>query len=313
MDRKYLMGVGDGLVRSDMKEKWDTYVSANLRSNLLKLAIKDAYSFYCGFFKHDCKSLDLDELVSEYIIELKHARELNLFKTGGVREKDHINLWCLSRVLLPALYIESGVFIGSSLHAFLKSSKLEKIIAIDPNLGKLKIAKKDIPNGVFIDDKDFSEIDIQNPPANSLVYFDDHINTAKRIIQACDKGLKYLLFDDSTGIEGTCQRLYPAVPTIPMIMNWEYFNLHDEIKWIWQPAQILELNFKNVIKKLISGKVPTNKSVQLKIDEQFIEQCKLAKSVIKRYSKIPDLGDYIPQTFPEKMVDTSKFLVELIN
>ena len=53
------------------------------------------------------------------------------------------------------------------------------------------------------------------------------------------------------------------------------------------------------------------KSVQPKMDEVFSDQCKQAKSLVKKHSKIPDLGEYIPQAFPKGMIDTTKYLLEL--
>ena len=107
---------------------------------------------------------------------------------------------------------------GSSIHAFMNSPAIKKIFAIDPDLRNLKIPRKSIPGAELIDEKDFSQIDFVLSGMKALVYFDDHIDTARRIIQASQKGFRYVLFDDSTGLEGICQRFYPAIPTIPMIM-----------------------------------------------------------------------------------------------
>ncbi|MDP1171564.1 hypothetical protein, partial [Klebsiella pneumoniae] len=84
----------------------------------------------------------------------------------------------------------------------------------------------------FIGDMDFSELqlDIEDDEV-SLAYFDDHVDSAARILQASEKGLKYLVFDDSTGLEGVCQRAYPAVPTIPMILDIECFRPGDRMAW----------------------------------------------------------------------------------
>jgi hypothetical protein len=311
MEKKYFMGMNDKLVRSTTREYHDTYINSTLRIKLLKLSIDEAFNFYNTFFNFNNRDISLDDLVTEYNIEFKHARSLDLFKAGGIREKDHINLWCLGRVLSPELYIESGVYIGSSLHAFLNSPKLNRIIAIDPNLSNLKITKKDFSNVELIDKQDFSQLKIKNIPEKSLVYFDDHINTANRIIQANEKGIKYLLFDDSTGLEGICQRLYPPVPTIPMIMNWESFDLNDEINWTWYKVNKPDIKSKNLFLNLFRQKNRNIKNVSFTIDKEFLDQCKQARIFIKKCSRIPDLGIYIPQTFPERMVDTTKYLIEL--
>lgn len=295
MDKKYLMGSGDGLLRSVSDDATQTtFISPSLRTNLIILAIKKAYNFYSDFFDKPILNLDYHNLVNEYEQAFSNAHSLGLFLKGGIDEKDHLNLWCLSHVLSPEIYVESGVFIGSSLHAFIQSSTIKKVIAIDPDLSKLKIAKNNIPDIELIDDKDFSQIDIDLIKKEAIVYFDDHINTADRIIQASKKGFRYVLFDDSTGLEGVCQRLYPAIPTIPMIMNVEIFNSNDMLSWtFYRPNQTDGIR------------------VSLTITQEFIDKCTKAKKLIKKYNKIPDLGEFIPQSHPRQMVDISKYLIEL--
>ena len=61
---------------------------------------------------------------------------------------------------------------------------------------------------------DFSKYNFKDENlTSSLVYFDDHINTAERILQASDKGFKNLIFDDSCGLMGTVERIYPSLPS----------------------------------------------------------------------------------------------------
>lgn len=307
MDKKYLMGNDDGLVRSTNFDVKETYINKRLKKNLLVKCISLSFEFYSDLFNKECRNINFDKIYNDYLAELDDAKSIGLFKTGGVRIKDHINFWCLGRVLKPKLYIESGVFIGSSLHAFINCPGLSKIIAIDPNLKYLKINTQSYQHIELNDRDDFSQIKVKEIPDINLTYFDDHINTASRIIQSHNLGLKYLLFDDSTGIEGVCQRLYPAVPTIPMIMNWELFSLGDKINWVWKNPQINKRAI-NIFTKKVKHK---NKNVSLIIDETFLEQCKLARSYVKKYTKILDLGTFMPQIYPEKMVDTTKYLIEL--
>lgn len=313
MEKTFLMGSNDFLTRNPSNKISDTFISNELKQDLLKICMKEAFSFYENFFNINSTELDLDMLFENYIEDLEEANSFNLFQVGGVREKDHVNFWCLSKVLSPQLYVESGVFIGSSLHAFSKTSTLEKIIAIDPNLNALKIPKQNLPTTEFIGNQDFSQIEIEDIPENSLVYFDDHINTASRIIQAKQKGFKYLLFDDSTGLEGVCQRLYPATPTVPMIVNWEILKPSHVIEWTWSSPVPLKNNLKNRMKKIMGRSLSNKTRVQLKIDKIMIEQCKEANSLIKQYSKIPDFGEFLPQRIPEGVIDTTKYIIELVD
>lgn len=310
MDKQYLMGNNNVLTRSGSDTDQVTFISPRLRSNLIRFAMMRAFDFYSTFLGESFLALDYEKLITEYEQDFSHALSLGLLKAGGICEKDHLNLWCLSRAFAPEVYIESGVFIGSSLHAFIKSPKLKKVIAIDPNLSKLKIPKADIPGAVLINDKDFSQLEIDCTDSKSLVYFDDHINTADRILQASQKGLTHLLFDDSTGFEGICQRLYPAVPTIPMIMNCDLLSPGDELSWTFRRSS--SKGFKGFVKRaILRNSSQNNIRVSLRITKDFINKCQQAKKRINKCCKILDLGEYIPQLHPGRTADTSKFLIEL--
>lgn len=289
MDKKFLMGVDDWLTRSSASatEK-STYVSPRLRRNLITAAISHSYDVYSSFLEIRAESVNFAKLAAEYESHYRQAISFGLFSAGGIREKDHLSFWCLGQLLAPEAYVESGVFIGSSLHAFISSPGMKKIFAIDPDLSKLRIPRENIAGAELIDDKDFSQIAFSLSNMKSLVYFDDHINTARRVLQASDKGFRYLLFDDSTGLEGICQRMYPAIPTVPMIMNASILNSGDELAWSIGSTRL-----------------------KLTISEELIEECLEAKKLIKKCGVIADLGEFVPLQYPEPMKDGSKYLVEL--
>lgn len=301
MDEQYLMGSRDTVRRTVNSLDKATVLTPGLRLRLLAAAIQNAFEFYANFFERAAPNIDCDRLALEYEREFAHALSLGLFQPGGVREKDHLNFWCLGQVFAPVAYIESGVFIGSSLHAFLRSPNLEKVIGIDPNLKNLRVPSAEIPGATLIDDKDFSQIELQDLPPKTLAYFDDHIDTTDRILQASEKGLKYVLFDDSTGLEGICQRLYPAIPTIPMILNHSLLRVGDEMSWTHGMP-------KGNLKK---GGFDPDIRLTLRITEELLDKCRRASSSIEKCQKIPDLCDYIPQLYPEPAFETTKFLVKL--
>lgn len=302
MDKKFLMGNGDFLKRAVVSSKGTTTMSPELRLRLYSLAINHSIDFFQNALSMRLE-VEYNQLAKQYLNVLDKAYSLGLFTIGGVREKDHLHLWCLAQVLQPKLYVESGVFMGSSLHAMLSSGIANDVVAIDPNLDKLKLNKSQYPNVQFIDDQDFSQITLNNVPEDTLAYFDDHINTAARIHQAAEKGIKYLVFDDSTGFEGVCQRLYPAIPTLPMIMHPEVLVEGEQMSWFFTPSQKSGLS--------VLGKKPKTHEVTLEITADFIDTCMQTKSLIKSCTMLPNLGEFIPQRQPEKMLDNSKYLVLL--
>ncbi len=297
------------LSRAAAKGGTQTAISSRLHTKLIGAAIDQACRFYANFFASET-AVDPENLVSSYQESFADALELGLFAEGGIREKDHLNLWCLSNTLQPEIYVESGVFIGSSLHAFISSQHIKKVVAIDPNLSKLRVSTDEVPEAKLIDGADFSEIDFSLNGEKSLIYFDDHINTANRILQAAEKGFRYLVFDDSTGLEGVCQRLYPATPTIPMIMHHEYFSVGDELSWTFHKP--VEPEFKSMAKGMIQNLANlASERVTMSITQDFVDLCQAARDCVARCEKIPDLGDFIPQSRPNRTIDTSKYLVEL--
>jgi hypothetical protein len=83
------------------------------------------------------------------------------------------------------------------------------------------------------------------------------------------------------------------------------------LSWTFRPTSSGS-KLKQIIKQIIlRKKIHNNIRVSLHITDELIEECRQAQSLIKKWKKIPDLGKYIPQLYPEKMIDTSKYLIEL--
>jgi hypothetical protein len=293
MQPKFLMTQGTTLSRKASNRFEPTELTEGLFRRLVALSMKTALGFYSDFFQRSAPVVD-DALLDSYLPAFQEALGLGLFRGDGIAEKNHVSFWCLSKVLDPRVYIESGVFTGSSLHAFLRGVGQCKIIAIDPHLGNLKIPREMLGDTQLVADQDFSQITLDIGAGDTgVVYFDDHIDTANRIQQTCAKGLRYLLIDDSTGFEGICQRLYPAVPTIPIILNADDFSVGDYLSWSFPQGN------------------GTFTRTTLQFDEALLERCREARRRIRRCEKIPDLGDFLPQVAPDRTVNTTKYLLEL--
>lgn len=305
MDKQFHMSSDSIIKRSKMKFK-ETQISEGLERRLLSIAIQKALEAYSEFFERKT-SLDASTLIDKYYCFKEKAKTMGLFTVGGIREKDHLNLFCLGHALSPDLYVESGVFMGGSLHAFSGSSP-RRMIAIDPSLDHVKEEIRTLPNIETVSAKDFSELDFNANKEKSLVYFDDHINTAKRIMQASDKGFKYVLFDSSTGLEGITQRLYPAIPTIPMIMNSEAFEESDRIEWSYANQAT---SLTGLIKSLIRAR---SLRAELVITKELIAECVEARMLIKRCVALPSLADFIPEYNPNRRCkDGTKWLLEILS
>ena len=294
-------------------------ISTSLKKSFIYLAIKYSFDFFKTFFqKESFENFDFEELASEYLKVVDNAYTFNLFTAGGILEKDFLLLWCLHKCFRTEGYIESGVFIGSSLYAAISALKDASIIGIDPNLKNLKLPNHLVSKCKLIDDKDFSEINFENISKNkSIVFFDDHINAAERIIESHYKGLKYLIFDDAGGLDDISKKLYPSFPTIPIIMNADFLSPGEEFSWIYKRGLIKDeifMTWKKKFKKIYQI-IKGSKSIKVtaKFDEALVNKCLFAKSLIKKSVVLPDLGSYIlPRKPMETTTNGSKYIVQLI-
>ena len=66
MDKKFLMGVKDWLIRRSAEIGESTYVSPSLRKKLIMAAMSRAYDFYSDFFDTPVTNIDFEKLAAEY-------------------------------------------------------------------------------------------------------------------------------------------------------------------------------------------------------------------------------------------------------
>ena len=286
--------------------KLDGFVSSEEMS---KACFKMAFEEIVSFLKNEMlvevkRHHELESLESDFNLDLKSAQRSGLIGSGGVPEKNYLALWLISAIIKPDLYVESGFYKGSSIHAVSRNSR--KIIGFDPNHKNYK-AELVGHNNIELHSHDFRQHDFGTLPQKTLLYFDDHINTAKRIIQASSKGYKLLIFDDSCGLMGTSERMWPALPSIFFINNIDKFKIGDYVEW---PKSLFRE--KTFLASRIKLRVKT-KSVQnrFEITKEVVELCNEAKSLIKISKKIPEMNDYIvtPRALPVN--DTSQHMVSL--
>ncbi len=307
------------LIRKSSNKCTSPITSSNIQSFFLKEAVKECYEFFDNFFetfksKSLCEKNDEEfkNLADEIIISIKRGENFKLFNFGGIPKRDFVTLWCLFKYLQPSKYTESGVFIGSSLFSCIEASPKTKILGIDPNLRPFKIPKTEIGNVILTDKYDFEEsASMIGNQGTSLAYFDCHINSAIRIIQAALKGYDYVIFDDSLGLEGTTAKKYPAFPTIPFIVHSEDLKINDYIKWSYS-SRIQNNTFKELVKSIFGNMTfSAYQEISGVFSESLIELCKEAKEKIEKYAKLPQLGDFVLPNNYSQGNDSSKFIIKL--
>lgn len=115
---------------------------------------------------------------------------------GGMKSHGNFFLWYLLKDINPSLVIESGVFRGQSTWMIEQAAPNAKIIAIDPEPKPRE--KKYISAKAQYLMEDFSQLVLDKNQAGPIAaFFDDHQNAFERVMQAYNKGIKYLIFDDN--------------------------------------------------------------------------------------------------------------------
>ena len=225
---------------------------------------------------------------------------------GGIPEKNYLLLSMTALLLDPNIYVESGFYKGSSLHAVCKAKSLRRIIGFDPDHSNFKVVLPDHLD-VSLIKSDFAEYNFQQEDlSSSLIYFDDHINSAQRILQASDKGFKNLIFDDSCGLTGTVERVYPSMPSLFFIEHIDKISEGDEI--FWSIKKNLTYKFLDLFNVVINkGKI----YLRFKFDKTTIQLCHEAKRRISSINRMPDLNDFINSEHQRKNNDLSQYLVIL--
>lgn len=136
-------------------------------------------------------------------------------------------LFIVAKTLQPTLVVESGVWKGQTSWLLRQACPDAEIHAFDISLKNLEY--KD--NTISHHEHDWMNSDIKNGnPDKGLVFFDDHINQAKRVREAYKRDFKWLVFDDNVPVDQIHRIGIPPLPTIGMLFD-EKLKEGDPISW----------------------------------------------------------------------------------
>lgn len=146
---------------------------------------------------------------------------------GGSGFNDSLWIYLVARLLAPSLIVESGVHRGHSTWLLRQACPAAEIESFDIDLSRL----------VYRDpaarrhERDWLEAPLETgQPDQALIFFDDHISQARRVIEAHDRGFRRLLFDDNFPAEALFATGGPPLPTIDMVLD-EALEPGQEIAW----------------------------------------------------------------------------------
>lgn len=136
-----------------------------------------------------------------------YSRRPDTTNVCGMQVSHSFAVWHVVRSLKPTAIIESGVNAGHSTWIMRAAAPQARIISIDPSTtpicGQQKRWIDDTNNEYLVGDdfKDFAEIDWGNhtkvDPSSTLVFFDDHQESYKRIAVLQKYGFKHVMFEDN--------------------------------------------------------------------------------------------------------------------
>jgi hypothetical protein len=136
-------------------------------------------------------------------------------RQGGNGFNGALQLFAVVRTLRPATIIESGVFRGFTTWVMRQAHPAADIRCFDPVLAQRRWRD---PQARYAAE-DWSTADLSGmDPENVLAFFDDHISQARRIVEAAERGIRRLLFDDDAAAHAIHAHGGPAFPTVAIIL-----------------------------------------------------------------------------------------------
>lgn len=146
---------------------------------------------------------------------------------GGSGVNDSLWLFTLTRALRPSRIVESGTHRGHSAWIFHRARPGTRIDSFDVDTSKLAWSHELL----HVHQGDWTQT-IQPDPANAaaLVFFDDHINHARRVAEAHARGFRWLLVDDNFAATQLHATGGPPLPSLAMLFDPEVVP-GDEIAW----------------------------------------------------------------------------------
>ncbi len=181
--------------------------------------------------------------------------------TGGSGFHNAFWLFLTARTLNPTLIVESGVWRGHTSWLLEQACPKAEIIGFDINLSRLEYV-----NGkAQFHEHDWSEYQFENvDPERSLIYFDCHVNNAKRIVESASRGFRHLIFDDNPPAHKLYAYGLPGFPTANMVDAELKDSQASEISWSWQ-----------------------GKDISYRIDREEMDH---AKKLLEAHEEFPDVG-----------------------
>lgn len=166
------------------------------------------------------------EIASFYEAFLRSPFRLQL---GESRYNNCLWLFLLARILQPQLIIDSGTYTGASAWSLSRGAPEAKVVSFDIDLSNLKQRAP----GVEYVEADWTTFDLA-PYAGQriLAYFDDHVDQARRLLEAHARRIPVTIFDDdfTLGAFPAMAHDGAALPKLEFVLD-ESLKDGEEVVW----------------------------------------------------------------------------------
>lgn len=197
------------------------------------------------------------EALAEFF-PLYRRRPIRNNKGGGLIN-DSLCLYLVARLLQPETIVESGTYQGHSAWLLRQACPQARILTFDVRPEQLRHREPDVDYRAG----DWSEAALPAiEPARALVWFDDHVSHARRLLEARARGFRYALFDDNFDAYSLYATGGAPVPTLAMTLDR---GLADGEEIVWMRH---------------------GKTYRYRVDGKA---CREARALLEAYQPLPDL------------------------
>lgn len=160
------------------------------------------------------------EALSRWIGEFRELYDRRPIRDnkGGAGFNSSLCIWLTARLAQARAVIESGTFQGHSAWLLREALPQAEIVTFDTVPENLLHRAP----GVLYRTGDWSDADAPRPsaaPAETLLFFDDHVSHARRLREAHERGYRLILLDDDVPADALYATGWPPAPTLSMLFD----------------------------------------------------------------------------------------------
>jgi hypothetical protein len=146
---------------------------------------------------------------------------------GGSRFNNLVWLFLIAKAYQPTVIVDSGTYQGASAWALRHGAPKAALYSFDIDLSGVLLRVE-----AHYIEADWTTHHFSADLSRGLCYFDDHIDQAKRLLEAAAAGFPLAIFDDDFPVTSFAEMAYDgALPKIEFVLDDELRN-ETELSWV---------------------------------------------------------------------------------